>query len=192
MPRSTSFAFAALLSLGVLVSGCAAAAQQAAQQATGVQVDKTGNSVTLKGTDGQSTTIDSSIPDDLKNFPVPQGFKSQGGGTMTSGGDKVAAVSWKGTGQIQSVVDYYKSTLPGQGWTEEGTYISGDGGMLNYSKPDGSGLTVTVSKDDGNNDHDRGAGGKVLEDADAQGISRRPRSSAAADGHANSGESAGP
>lgn len=151
MPRSAPFLFVALLSLGVLVVGCAAAAQQAVQQATGVEVKQGGNQVTVKGSDGQSMTVDSSIPDELKSFPVPQGFTSEGGGTMTAGGDKLAAVSWKGTGQVQSVIDFYKSSLPGQGWKEESTFVSGDGGMLNYSKPDGYGLTVTVSKDDSNN-----------------------------------------
>lgn len=151
MPRSAPFLFVALLSLSVLVVGCAAAAQQAVQQATGVEVKQGGNQVTVKGADGSSVTVDSSIPAELKDFPVPQGFKSEGGGTMTNGGDKLAAVSWKGTGQAQSVIDFYKTSLPSKGWTEESTLISGDGGLLNYSKPDGYGLMVTVSQDDKSN-----------------------------------------
>ncbi len=151
MPRSAPFLFVALLSLSVLVVGCAAAAQQAVQQATGVEVKQGGNQVTVKGTDGNSVTIDSTIPAELNDFPVPQGFKSEGGGSMTSGGDKMAAVSWKGTGQVQTVLDFYKTSLPGKGWKEESTFVSGDGAMLNYSKPDGYGLTVTVSADDKNN-----------------------------------------
>ncbi len=145
--RKPVLLFITALALLSLVAGCASAAQKAAEQAAGVQVNQNGNQVTVKGNDGNSLTVDSSIPAELKDFPVPQGFKSDGGGTLSSDGGAMSAVSWKGTGQIQTVIDFYKNTLPGKGWKEESTVVSSDGGMLNYSRPDGYGLTVTVSAD---------------------------------------------
>lgn len=160
MRRSVQGFFAALALLSLIVVGCASngaqttpqatqpASQSASQQATPTQSQQSGGKVTIPGSNGTSVTIDSSVPDDLKTFPVPQGFTSQGMGSMTSGGDKLSTGSWTGTGQVQTVVDFYKSSLPGQGWKEEGTILTDSGGFINYSKPGGLGLTVTVSKDD--------------------------------------------
>jgi hypothetical protein len=140
----------ALISLTALgVVACASPAQKAVEQATGVQTSQKGDTVQIKGQDGTTLSVSSQLPDDLKNFPVPPGFKpdSSSTGSMSAGGDKLAVASWKGTGTLDSVAAFYKTAMPAQGWTEVSTLSTDSGGLLIYSKGDQNGLTITTSKD---------------------------------------------
>jgi hypothetical protein len=138
-----------LVMVALLLAACGQVAQKAVEQTTGVQTSQQGDTVTIKGKDNQTTEISSQVPDELKSFPVPQGFKLDSGGSMSTGGDKVSVASWTGTGTPQMVVEFYQQTLPGQGWQEQANFTSGDGGMLTYTKGEQDGVTITTSKEDG-------------------------------------------
>ncbi len=134
-------------------AGCQQAAEKATQkaveQATGVQISQKGDQVTLKGKDGEAITIGSQVPDELKNFPVPQGFKAakDGFGSMSSKGDALSVGSWEGSGTPDSVLEFYKKTMPGQGWTEDYSFSAEDGGQIGYTKGRNQAV-VTVDKSD--------------------------------------------
>ncbi|MDA8187675.1 MAG: hypothetical protein M0T85_06005 [Dehalococcoidales bacterium] len=140
-------AIVSLAIIALLVTGCGQVAQKAVEQATGVQVNQKGDSVTVKGKDGQSVQFSSQMPDELKDFPVPQGFKLDSSGSMSSGGDKLSVASWKGNGTVQDVAQFYKKNLTEKGWKEESSFNSQDGGLLNYSKGEQS-ATITIDKKD--------------------------------------------
>ncbi len=145
-----------MLALALALTGCQQVAQKATEkaveQATGVQVSQRGDTVSVKGKDGESYTFGSQTPDELKNFPVPQGFNAdQGGGAgvISKGNEKMAMASWKGTGNVQSVSDYYKKIMVDQGWTQEMAQDLGDMAQLSYTKAQDHAV-VTISKADQN------------------------------------------
>lgn len=140
-------AVVALAVLAVLLSGCQQAAQKAVEQATGVQTSQKGDTVTVKGKEGETVVISSQVPEEFKSFPVPQGFKLDSSGTMTQGGDKLSVASWKGNSTFQAVQEFYQKAMPGQGWKEEASFATDTGGMLSYSKGDQNGLTITYGKE---------------------------------------------
>lgn len=151
----------------ISLTGCAQAAQKAVEQATGVQTSQQGDTVTIKGKDGESVTIQgkdgdtvtiqgkdgesvtisSQLPQELKDFPVPEGFKLDSGGSMASGAEKVLVATWSGTGTHQSVTAFYQKTLPGKGWQEESSFTSKDGSLLTYRRGDQDGVTITTSQE---------------------------------------------
>lgn len=136
----------ALAIVALLLSGCQQAAQKAVEQTTGVKVDNKNESVTLTGKDGEKVTISSEVPEELKDFPFPSGFKLDSSGSMSSGDDKLSVASWKGKSTIKDASDFYKKTMPEKGWKETSSFMSGDGGLLNYDKGDLS-VSVTFSQE---------------------------------------------
>ena len=140
-------AIAALIIAALSVTGCAQVAQKAVEQATGVQVDQKGETVTLKGKDGEAVTLSSQTPEELKNFPVPQSFKLDSSGSMSSGGDKLSVATWKGKGTVQEVAQFYKKALSDKGWKEDLSFDSQDGAQLSYSNGTES-ATITINKQD--------------------------------------------
>jgi hypothetical protein len=145
------YVVALLLSGSLLIGGCAQATEKAVENATGIKVDTNakGDSVTITNNDGEKITVKGSneLPAELKDFPVPDGFKSDGGGTMSSNGASVSGMNLKGKGTIKDVAEYYKSTLPSKGWTKEGTAMeSEDSSLLSFKKGDFS-VMLTINKE---------------------------------------------
>lgn len=123
---------------------------QRTNQQTNQQTSQKGDTVSIKSQDGSTVNISSQMPDDLKNFPVPAGFKPDSSGSVTSGnsgGDKLAVTTWKGTASLDSVTEFYKKTMPSQGWTEASVVSTDSGAVFSYSKGDQSALTITTGKD---------------------------------------------
>jgi len=134
--------------LALLLSGCAQAAQKAVEQTTGVKTDQKGDAVTITSKEGTAVTFTSNMPEELKDFPVPDGFKFDSSGSMSSGEDKLAAANWKGKSDYKTVSDYYKKAMADKGYKEDFTVDTDTGGMRNYSKGDIS-LTVTFDREKG-------------------------------------------
>jgi hypothetical protein len=137
--------------LALLVSGCAQAAQTAVEQTTGVKVDQKGDTVTVKGKDGESLTFSSDLPAEFKDFPVPSSFKvdSSGSISMGGGGDKLSVVAYKGKATTKDVGEFYRKTAKEKGWEEEFSFEDGKGGQLHYSTKGDIGYIVTYT-DSGN------------------------------------------
>ena len=104
-----------------------------------------GDSVTIKGNQGEAIVVGSGIPDELKNFPVPQGFRYESGGSMSSGADKFAAVNWVGKGTLKAVADFYKKVMPEQGWTETASVSTTEGLWLTYEKGDKDSVALVAA-----------------------------------------------
>ncbi|HEX2922416.1 MAG TPA: hypothetical protein VHS28_00115, partial [Chloroflexota bacterium] len=94
-------------------------------------------------------TVGSQVSDELKNFPVPQGFKmdKDGLGTVSSKGDTLSVGEWEGSGTPASVLEFYKKTMPGLGWTEDLSFSTETGGQVSYTKGQ-SQAVVTINKSD--------------------------------------------
>ncbi len=125
------------------------ATEKAVEQATGVQVNQKGDSVTIKGQNGETVSIGSQIPDELKSFPVPQGFKADAssGGSLTQGKDKTSVASWRGKGSVQSASDFFKKSMVDQGWKQESAMDMDDAAQLSYTKGTNRAI-VTINKED--------------------------------------------
>ncbi|MGI5836469.1 MAG: hypothetical protein ACOX87_08250 [Chloroflexota bacterium] len=139
-----------LAAMALALTGCEQVAEKAFEQATGIKVDQKGESVTIKGKDGEEITFGTNVPDDLKDFPVPQGFSSDqdGIGSLSSkGGEEVAVAVWKGKTTVESVADFYKKSMPEKGWQEASFITMGDGFQGTYTKSDAEAV-VTATKED--------------------------------------------
>lgn len=128
-----------------MLGGCAAAAEKAVEQTTGVSVSEKDDTVTIKGKDGESVTINSSMPDELKAFPLPSGFKYESGGSSTSAQGQMSIATWKGKGNIAAIGEFYKKTAADQGWTVGLTMGDGEGGQLQANAKDGKNYMISFS-----------------------------------------------
>ncbi len=138
-----------LAALALVLSGCQQVADKAVEQATGIKVDQKGESVTIKGKDGEVVTFSAKLPDELKDFPVPQGFDHAEGsfGAMSAKkSERVATAVWRGKTAVETVVQFYKKGIADKGWKEESTFSTGDGFQGYYSKADAEAV-VTVIKE---------------------------------------------
>jgi hypothetical protein len=137
----------AVVLVALLLSGCGQVAQKAVEQTTGVKTDQKGESVTITSKEGTavSITANKTVPDELKDFPVPSGYTLDSSGTMSSGDDKLIVASWKGKSDYKAVADFYKKAMADKGWKNDFTMDADTGGMQNWSKGD-YGVTITYDK----------------------------------------------
>ncbi|HEX2988321.1 MAG TPA: hypothetical protein VHS06_09140 [Chloroflexota bacterium] len=134
----------ALLLLAMLVVvGCGESAH-----ATGVNDGPSVGQTDITRSTGEPSAVGPQYPDALKKFPVPQGFALGKGGhaTVMQRGDLVAVATWKGSGSISGVVEYYRQSLPKQGWGENVTFSSDQSAQFTYTK-DLCQATTLVEKD---------------------------------------------
>jgi len=111
-----------------LLAGCGLAdkvaekaVEKSLEKATGVTVDEKGNSVTVKGQDGQSLTITTEptesgkVPD---GFPLPvfPGGKVTVGQKMTLNNKAVYTVEIKFAGEAKPATDFYEKALKERGF----------------------------------------------------------------------------
>lgn len=136
----------------VLFGGCSQVAEKAVEQTTGVQVSQKGDVVTVKGKDGESATF-GKLPEQLKDFPIPQGFTFDAGLVMTQDGKAVANASWKGKSRSDSVVEFYRKGLADKGWKEGMSVGDKQGMLLLFTKGDEA-LQVVVADSEGKGEID--------------------------------------
>lgn len=94
------------------------AAERAIEAATGVKVDQDGNSITIKGQDGEETTI--TAPDEgklVEGFPLPvyEGGKVLSSAVFSSDSKKSWTAGFEFTVDPKAVADYYETVLKGKG-----------------------------------------------------------------------------
>jgi hypothetical protein len=105
--------------------------------------------LTVKDSQGQSVTVSGAVPDELKSFPVPDGFTvtANGSGSMSAQQGTVAVAAWTGTGTVQTIGDFYARTLGQQGWSQQFSMNSPSGGSIAYAKGD-SLATIAIDTTD--------------------------------------------
>lgn len=119
---------AILLGLALLtLTGCGLAekavekaTESAIEKATGISVDEKGGSVTIKGEDGKTMTIDSDTGGKLPDgFPLPlfPGSKVTSASKMTTDGKVAFIVELSFKGDAKAVADFYEKALEGLGGT---------------------------------------------------------------------------
>lgn len=134
--------------LALSVTGCQTIADKAAEevieQSTGVEVDKSGEDVTIKGEDG--TEITASTGGEL-----PEGFPEdvpvyEGEIVNTIKADKGYSVIVATTDDVQTITDWYKAELEKEGW-EIKTEMTVEGGGVFTAEKGTSQLQVTIGAD---------------------------------------------
>ena len=145
----------ALVMMALLTGGCESIAKKAVEDATGVSVDESGDSVTITGDDGSSMEINSEEGKLASDFPteVPlydgeirdsAGFKTDTGSTFT------ATVGTEDS--LDDVKAFYEDELAKDGWkiVYSADSSSGNDRMLSYSAENADwSITVTGSLNDG-------------------------------------------
>jgi hypothetical protein len=141
----------ALLALAGCQRAVDVASSKAIEQATGAQVSKSGDTVTVKTKDGDAVTVGGGISPELKDFPIPSGFQPEkdGFGSMSSGGDSTSVGSWSGSMSVQAVGDFYSKTMKDQGWKEDFNMKSGDTAQWSFSKAERQAMVTVETKGSG-------------------------------------------
>jgi len=121
-----------VLSMALLVTGCQQAADNAAKNAVGaaagVKVEGSGDSVTISGNDGSTTTVGKTLPAGMpSDFPVYPGTVLTGNKSTTSDGTSWS-YSMETADSVQKVADWFKGELGKGGWTIGSTFAGGDAG----------------------------------------------------------------
>lgn len=130
--------------------GCDAIARKAVEGATGISVDESDDSVTIKGEDGSETTVNSGegkladgFPDSI---PVYEGTVGDSAG-MTANGASTWTASITTSDSIDEVKTWYKDELEAGGWEITFDMDSNDSSgdrTVAYSAESGD-LTLTVT-----------------------------------------------
>lgn len=129
MSRYLRFAllFAVAFLLGSQVVGCSCAAEKVTEnlveEATGVEVDQDGDSVTItgEGEDGEQVTITGgeggSVPEDFPtDFPIYDG-KVTGSSSLATGDGSMYTVSVETEDGLDAVKAFFDEELEAEGWT---------------------------------------------------------------------------
>ncbi len=153
MRRSLGVVLAALaVAALVAMSGCQAVAQKAVESATGVKVNKDGNSVSVQGNDGQSVTIGQSnkLPDGFpEDVPVYDPATVTNSMSLASDKGSTFSVQLETEDTVETVSAWYDTELKGKGWTIKGTMNSADSGALITSEKADQVLSVTIAPGSG-------------------------------------------
>ncbi len=152
----TVLLMAALLLL-VPLAGCQNAAEKAVEKATGVEVDKNGNSVTVTGEDGTVKVEggdQASLPEEFpKDVPIYPGAKLVVSSSATADGKTTFTAAYETEDDVKTVHGWYKKQLPKEGWTVQGETLTGTGtqstGAIMTNKGE-SQLTVAATRSQDN------------------------------------------
>jgi hypothetical protein len=143
--------FALVLVLGMALTGCSQSTPDTSDIGN-VDISQDGEEFTITGEGGEELKVSEDLPEELKNFPAPEGFASQGGGTLRSGGGEMSAISWKGKGTVPEIAEFYETAMTDDGWTKEGLSLDNEGtSMRSFVKGDFN-VTVTIVPDEENAD----------------------------------------
>lgn len=145
------------VSLAAGVSGCSMIAEKTAERLTeeaiegetGNQVDITKDGVTVEGEDGSSASVGESVevPEDFpKDVPVYDGKLT---GAFTS--DDTFTLTLETPDSAADVVDFYAKELKDEGWTQESTMNTADGGMFSGKKGQRT-VAIVANSDSGTDD----------------------------------------
>jgi hypothetical protein len=116
------------------------------EQATGSQIDKQGQSVTVKSKEGEQLSISAKVPDEFMFLPLPPGFTPAGGISISSGKDKGITGIWKGKTPVDQIASFFAKEMVVSGWKEEGAIDTGGASIKIYSK-DSQNIILTIAKD---------------------------------------------
>lgn len=140
-----------VLSVVFLFAGCSSIAQKATetavQKTTGVSVDKEGESVKVKGKDGESEVeMGQKLPDGFPDkFPIYEGAKVAAASKVSTDEGITFNVTFEVDRDLKEVAEYYKSTLPENGYTIKSTVEGQDSVIYEL---EGNGVT-SVLKNEG-------------------------------------------
>jgi hypothetical protein len=91
---------------------------------------------TVTGKDGQPVTVTSGeLAPELRDFPLPEGFCNDrgGSGSVVSKDNRLVSASWKGRQAIPEVVQFYRRELPPRGYSEDFVTVAADGSLIQFT-----------------------------------------------------------
>jgi hypothetical protein len=146
----------ALVASALAAGGCGAIAKKAVETATGVSVDNSGDSTTIKGSDGTEITTNNNegkLADGFPaNIPVYKGTIVDSG-SLTVNGASTWTASIETADSVDDIKAFYKDGLAAEGWTVTSEIDQNDtsgGRLVAYQAENGnSTLTVSISLLDG-------------------------------------------
>ncbi|MGI5835381.1 MAG: hypothetical protein ACOX87_02675 [Chloroflexota bacterium] len=120
--------------------------EKAIEQVSGGDIEKKGENVTFSK-DGESLTVGSDLPEELKGFPIPKDFKivENSFSRVVTKNEKAVGGRWTGPGTMESVGEFYASAMPQQGWSQVTALDSATASLRSYTR-DGWQVNVSWSK----------------------------------------------
>ncbi len=151
------FALVALVIPAVMMfAGCGQIAEKATEKAvenaTGVKVDKNGESIKIKTDKGEAEFggSDHEIPDGFpKEFPVYDGAQVSGSMKAEAEGKTSFTVTFETNDSKAEVLSFYKEALPKSGYTISATMDLGDAATISIKKGSVDAGSVSIAKSDG-------------------------------------------
>jgi hypothetical protein len=144
-----------VLLLGFLVSGCSLLARKATEKAieksTGVEVDEKEGKVKVKTKEGEAEFGAKEFPKDFpKDFPVYSGAGDIASTRVETGEGVSMNVGYKVNKDVSVVSNFYKDSLPENGYEVEQTVeTSQDFVMIYFKKGEKLEGTLSISKSNG-------------------------------------------
>ncbi len=145
-------ALLALTGCGLAEKAVEKATEKAVEKATGVSVDSKGGSVTLKGKDGETLTIDAESGGKLPEgfpFQLYPGAKVNSSSRMTADGKASYVVEIGFKGEAAPVADFYEKAISEKGIEDMSRTESESNGTVDIfltgdSETEGGFITITV------------------------------------------------
>lgn len=146
--------------VAVPMSGCQRVAEEATEKAveraTGVDIEKEGDKVTVTGEQGEqvsvtgeATELPEGFPDDV---PVFEDAKIMSSASMTDGGKTTFIVTFETAAAVADVQKFYEDALAEKKWTitnkVSGSSEGKDTAMVTFKKADTAEGVVTIATDD--------------------------------------------
>jgi hypothetical protein len=150
-----ALAISLVLLLSFLFSGCSLLARKATEKAieksTGVEVDEKGGKVKVKTKEGEAEFGAKEFPKDFpKDFPIYSGGSDIASTRVETGEGVSMNVSYKVNDDVSAVSDFYKESLPENGYEVEQTVeTSQDFVMIYFKKGEELEGTLSLSKSNG-------------------------------------------
>jgi hypothetical protein len=143
------------LLLGFLFSGCSLlvrkTTEKAIEKSTGVEVEEKEGKVKVKTKEGEAEFGSKEFPKDFpEDFPVYTGAGDIASTRVETGEGVSINVSYTVNEDLSAVSDFYKESLPENGYEVDQTVeTSQDFVMFHFKKGEGVEGTLSVSKSDG-------------------------------------------
>ena len=145
---------ALLLTSVMLLSACGAIAQKATEtaveKATGVQVDKEGESFTVTTEEGQTTASTGNVlPEGFpKDVPVYKNAKVESSVASDASGGKAYVIGLKSEDSLADISKWYAAQIKDNGWKDSGSMQTDDFASMSAEKGDLLlGVTLTPESD---------------------------------------------
>lgn len=134
-----------ILSIGLLVSGCSGSGETTQNGEVNVDADGTVHVETSEGTATTANKVPSDWPSDAPAYPGAD-VQYSASANVEAGQQAALVLTTKDT--AEQVVEYYKETLTGNGWSMTSTMQGGDSTLMSAEKGDRA-VSIVIGSSEG-------------------------------------------